>query len=84
MPTCGIIPPRSQDIIGDRLDDYLGECILKRAHLSPHLIKTPEGRYIQWEDDPNCDCCQPSEDDHCYVSNEITEERARQLLQWRE
>ena len=84
MPICGIIPPRREDMIGYRSDNYRAECILERAHFSPHLIKTPEGKYIEWEDDNDCDCCEPGEDDCCYVYAEITEEQARQLLQGRE
>lgn len=83
MSICGIVPPRREGVVGHRSDNYLGECILEKAHLPPHLIKTPEGKYIEWEDDPNCGCCEPGEDDCCYLYSEVTEERAGQLLQKR-
>jgi hypothetical protein len=57
---------------GYREDDYLAECILSRAHNSPHIFKTPEGKFFAWEDD-ECDCCEPEEDDPCAIYWEIRE-----------
>ena len=64
---CGIIAPRQSEVVGHQDDDYLAECILMRCHQGPHVIKTPEGRFIAWEDDYNCDCCQPEEFDRCII-----------------
>ena len=80
MDTCGIIAPRQSDIIGYREDKYLAECICPKHHLSPHVIKTPEGRYFDWEDDWECGCCEPDEDEHCYTFGEITEEEAQEYI----
>ncbi len=84
-PTCRIIAPRQEDIVGFRKDGYSAECILPRCHSCPqHVIKTPEGKYFQWEDDYGCGCCSPDEDDRCYVFSEIMEVEAKRLLEGRE
>jgi len=70
---CGIIAPRQHDIIGYREDNYLAECILQSAHNSPHIIKTPEGKFFAWEDDYECDCCEFDEDERCTIYWEISE-----------
>jgi hypothetical protein len=49
-------------------------------YTKPHLVKTPEGKFYIWEDDDNCDCCRPGDDDQCYVFSEITEAEAELLL----
>jgi hypothetical protein len=79
---CGIIPPRRKNILGDRSDGYFGDCILPVHHSSlfPHVLKTPEGEYFSWEDDPDCDCCEPEDDDHCYLFGEISEAEYQQIL----
>ena len=64
---CGIIVPRQRDIVGRRDDGYIAECILERGHNTPHIIQTPEGQKIAWEDDFTCACCAPDEDDRCYT-----------------
>ena len=71
---CGIIIPREEEIIGDRDGKYLAECIRARYHSGPHVFLTPEGEYFEWEDDWNCDCCKPDEDDRCCVYREITKD----------
>jgi len=71
--TCGIIPPRYHDLIGERDGGYLPECILKANHQTPHIFKNPEGKFIAWEDDWSCDCCEPEEVDRCIVYQEIEE-----------
>ena len=70
---CGIIVARRTNILGDRMDGYLPECILKQAHNGPHVFKTPEGKFYQWEDDYTCNCCTSDEDHRCYVYSEIQE-----------
>ena len=80
MPICGIIAPRQEDIVCYRADGYLAECILSQGHFCPHVIKTPEGKYFEWEDDSDCDCCSADEDNPCYVYQEITKEEADKLL----
>ena len=62
---CGVIVPRQHEVVAYRDDDYLAECILLRSHSGPHVIKTPEGRFIAWEDDYDCECCQPEDFDRC-------------------
>ena len=73
---CGIIVPRQEEIIDFIYDDgkYLAECIRGACHNGPHVFLTPEGKYIQWEDDLDCGCCRPEEDEPCYTYNEITKE----------
>lgn len=70
---CAIIVPRQEDIVGCR-DDYLAACIRESGHRGPHVIMTPEGKYVAWEDDWTCGCCSPEEDDRCYTYWEISEE----------
>ena len=69
---CGIIVPRREEIIGDRSDGYLPECIRSECHHGPHVFLTPEGKYFSWEDDWKCGCCRPEEDSRCYTYQEIT------------
>lgn len=80
---CYLLPCRREDILGHREDDYLGECILKANHSGPHLLLTPEGRYIKWETDWDCDCegCQDfSSGDFCYFYGEVDKEEAEKML----
>lgn len=76
---CGVIPPRRRDVLGTRDDGYSGECILPNAHWCAHVLLTPEGEYIQWEDDFSCDCCAPEEADRCYSFGPITKEEVEKL-----
>lgn len=71
---CGIIVARREEILGDRHDGYLPECIRRVNHSGPHVFLTPEGKYFSWEADWDCDCCRPEEDDRCYLYQEITQE----------
>ncbi len=71
---CGIIVPRYQEIVGERRDGYLPQCVLARDHRGPHVFRTPEGELVAWEDDWNCGCCSPEEDDRCYVYWPVTRE----------
>lgn len=71
---CGLIACRQHQIVGHRDDGYLAECILEGVHgHGPHVCRTPEGMYYAWEDDPECGCCEPDEDDHCHIYWEIEE-----------
>ena len=79
MSSCGIIPARQENIVG-YTEDYFAECILPVGHVCPHIVRTPEGRYFQWEEDWECECCGPEEVDRCYDHGEITEARARELI----
>ncbi len=68
---CYVCPPRQKDIIR-----YYGEsdfsCILPSGHWGCHIFKLPNGKYIRWEDDFECDCCEVDEDDRCYFFGPIT------------
>lgn len=77
---CGIIVARKEDIIGGRTDGYLPECIRKGCHTGLYVFLTPEGKYFSWEDDCNCGCCTPEEDDRCYLYQEITEDEYLTLV----
>ncbi len=77
---CGIIAPLQEDMVGGDVDDYLAECILPRTHFCPHVIRTPEGKLIEWADDMDCGCCKPDEDDRCTVFSEITEEELQEYV----
>ncbi|MEI7480122.1 MAG: hypothetical protein WCJ59_00660 [bacterium] len=70
---CKIILPRQAEIVGDKDGTYFAECIRKRCHSGPHVFISPEGKYISWEDDWNCGCCRPEENDRCYTYVEISE-----------
>ena len=70
---CGIIVPRREDIVGYSHDSYMAECILVRNHLGPHVIELPGGKLIAWENDWECGCCKPEEDDRCFLYWEIQE-----------
>ena len=64
---CGTIVPRQNEIVGERSDGYLAECILESNHTRSHEFVTPEGNRYGWEDDTTCDCCDGEVDDLCYV-----------------
>ncbi len=81
---CGIIAPRQDELVrGEREDGYLAECILPHGHRGPHVVKTPEGKFFAWEDDWDCDCCEPEEADRCYIHWEIEEAEIPKLLKRR-
>lgn len=84
-PLCGRIAPRQFQMIGDREDHYINECILPAGHTGPHIFKTPEGRYFSWEYDPDCRCddCLYSEDpeDQCTLFEELPPKDLPQSLQ---
>jgi hypothetical protein len=73
LSKCGIIATRQEDIIGNRDDGYFAECILERHGWGPHVFRTPEGKIYAWEDDMECGCCEPDEDDRCTIYWEISE-----------
>lgn len=64
---CGIIVPRQRDVVGERSDGYLAECVLERNHAGRHVFRTPEGNSYEWEDDVSCDCCDGETDEPCYL-----------------
>ncbi len=70
---CGIIVPRQRQVVGEREDHYLAECILRNNHAGPHVFRTPEGDHVAWEDDWECGCCEPEEDERCISYWEIKE-----------
>lgn len=84
MNNCDYLVPRfaGADI---RLDDGdTGECLLRKGHAGEHLVKTSGGYYL-WLPEDNfcvddegkvCDC----DFIECYVSRNITDARANQLL----
>jgi len=84
MRICGMFPPRED--IGGSFSDFISEttcCIRKEGHLDEHLFRKPDGTYISWKDDWECNCedCM-SEDpcDWCVVWWEIDEGVANILL----
>lgn len=79
---CGIIPPRQDKILNHEFEshEYTASCIRVVAHNGPHLILTPSGKYIAWEDDDDCGCCSPEEDDRCCVYWPVTNAKELQKL----
>ncbi len=72
--TCGKIAPRQWQMTGYYPSEgYLAECILKGRNHDIHVIKTPNGKFFAWEDDWECDCCDPNEEDRCTIHWEINE-----------
>ncbi len=80
MVGCWIIVPRQHEIVDHRDDGYLAECILPYGHEGFHVVHTPEGEYFYWEDDWDCDCCEPEEDSRCYIYGPISEFKVLELL----
>lgn len=81
MAKCAIIATRQDEIIGWRKDGYLAECILEGVHgWGPHVFRTPEGLLYAWEDDNECGCCEPDEDDRCTIYWEIEESELPSFL----
>jgi hypothetical protein len=65
---CGIIVVRQHQIVNTH-QDYFAECILEGVHgHGPHVFCTPEGEYYAWEDDMECGCCEPEEEDGALLS----------------
>lgn len=78
---CGKIVSRQEEVLldcgclpNDYEDGYLAECLLPEHHSGPCVFRTPNGKYITWENDDNCDCCGPETPDPCYVWQEISQE----------
>jgi len=72
---CGIIATRQRQMVGYRHNHYVASCILTGSHqYGPHVIKTPDNKYIAWEDDMDCGCCEPEESDRCTIFWEIRED----------
>jgi hypothetical protein len=86
---CGIIVPRHEEILYGSVGraaslrgqaPELAECVLPPGHTCDcHVFKTPEGQFIRWEDDWDCGCCEPEEDDRCYTYCEISLEEFKKL-----
>ena len=77
--SCGVIAPRQHEMVGYRDDAYSAECILKANGHTVHVVRTPEGKFFAWQDDPDCECCEPDDPDHCYEFWKISKKRAIQL-----
>lgn len=77
---CGKIVPRQNEVVGERRDGYLAECILPEHHKGHHIIKIPEGKYFAWRDDESCECCGPEESDPCYIFWEMSADEVTKLL----
>lgn len=79
--TCGIIIPRRDNLVEYlRSTDYLPVCICNRNHFGPHVVCMPNGQLVAWEDDLDCGCCSPEEDERCYTYWEITAEEFKNYL----
>lgn len=79
--TCGIIVPRRREILGcHRESDDLPVCICPRNHFGPHVFRTQDGQLIAWEDDHECGCCEPGEDERCYLYWNIDEAEFQKYL----
>jgi hypothetical protein len=82
--TCAIIVIRQESISEISQYDpieWLAECVLPQGHTcEEHIFKTPDGRYFFWKDDYECDCCEPDEEDRCYVYGEISESQMIEIL----
>lgn len=80
---CGKIVSRQHQIVGERSDGYLAECILPDNHGGYHVIKTPEGQHFAWHDDWVCDCedCRSDDPDAwCYVFWKMSDSEVAKLL----
>ncbi len=81
---CAILPPRPRELLG--MDSagigHSAECLRVFAHLGPHVLKHPDGSYIAWENDYECECCDPEDPyDHCYVHWKLDEVEALELIE---
>lgn len=72
---CGIIAPRHGEMVGVKEDSFSAGCIRERCHDGPHVFKTSEGKFIAWEDDLECECCQSEncDEEMCIVYWEVAE-----------
>lgn len=80
MAMCNTIVPRMEN------DFYVGEprssceCVLPCSHSpAPHVFRLSDGRHIAWQDDYECNCCEPGDPDRCFVYWEISEENVQKL-----
>ncbi len=71
---CSTIFPRAGDFESQfGSEEHLSGCILSASHAGPHVTKTVDGQFVQWESDYNCGCCGPDEDDRCVIFQKIEE-----------
>lgn len=87
MELCNILPARLNELLrhygyyGDDQKECDASCVLPYAHFCLcHVFRLPDGRYIKWEDDYDCDCCEPDEEDRCYSSGEVSKEEVDKLI----
>ena len=78
---CGIGPP-GRETHNTGLDPAVSSgCLRPYAHNDfKHLFLNKYGKYILIEDDFECDCCAPEEDERCFVYQEVSEETAHKLM----
>ena len=80
-PICGFIAPRQEEMVGDREDGYLAECVLPKSHeFERHVVKTPDGEIFSWQHS-GCDCCKPWDPDRCYEFGRMTPEVLETLIE---
>lgn len=78
---CGLGPP-GRETHNTGLDPAASSgCLRPYAHNDfKHLFLNKYGKYILIEDDFECDCCTPEEDERCFICAEVSEETARKLM----
>jgi hypothetical protein len=70
---CGVIIPRKDSLFIKFTDSgIVCDCVLPIGHYGPHIFRGSGGKYYQWEVDFSCDCCEPEDDDHCFVYGEVS------------
>ena len=83
---CGILPPRTRDLLylhqGRFRDEKVSfSCILPaEACTGRHVFRLPNEELILWEDDYDCGCCEPEDNDRCYTAHTISEDQFRLML----
>ncbi len=76
---CHTLPPR-REYIFQVYGKCNPECILPYAHWCGHVFHLSDGRHVQWEDDWDCGCCEPDEEDRCYDTWFVSEEEVTELI----
>ncbi len=80
LPICNYLAPRQEETFGIETNVHLAQCILPSHPDYPvHVVKTLEGKYVAWEYEENCRCCEPDDPDRCYDHWEVDESVYKKL-----
>jgi len=77
MAQCDWLLPRHDHLLTP--DNDMVECLFRENHGGQHLSKLPDGQFILWEPEGQCEDC-PVGECECFDWVEISEEEATRRM----